>query len=128
MPFVNLSVPDGVNLNNASFLGSPVELDNLGSFDSSGNLVDGSGDPVNHPLTDLPVTGTPGETFYVLTLPFGSFVPDQPPAAITINASLDSASGAMVAVPLDIDATGGFALGCDPLDNADYRSTDRWCN
>jgi hypothetical protein len=36
----------------------------------------------------LPVYGTPGDTFVSLQLPFGSFLPGQPPATITINAHL----------------------------------------
>ena len=116
-PFIDLSVPDGINLNSATFLNSPITLTNVGEFNASGDLVDAMGSPVTHPMTGLPVTGTPGETFYVLEVPFGSFVPDQPIADITISAELDSADGAVVGSPLDIDATGGFALGADPLDN-----------
>ena len=116
-PYIDLSVPGGVDLSSASFLGSNVTLNNVGSFDAAGNLVDSAGNPLLHPITGLAVTGTPGETLYVLEVPFGSFVPDQPVAEFTIQASLDSASGAVVGSPLDIDATAGFALGSDPLDN-----------
>jgi fimbrial isopeptide formation D2 family protein/uncharacterized repeat protein (TIGR01451 family) len=116
-PFIDLSVPDGVDINGVTFLGSPVTLINAGMFNGSGNLVDGGGNAVTHPITGLPVTGTPGETLYVIEVPFGSFVPDQPNAEFTVDATLDSSDGAVVGSPLDIDATGGFALGCDPLDN-----------
>ena len=90
----------------------------VGEFDASGNLVDGAGNPVDHPLTGLAITGgNPGDQYFTVELPFGSFVPDQPIADIVIEASLNSSTGAEVGVPLDITATGGFALGCDPLDN-----------
>ena len=118
-PFIDLSAPPGIDITAASFLGSPVTLFNVGTFDASGNLVDGAGNPVTHPLTDLPVTGTAGETFYVAELPFGSFAPGQEPATITFDATAESANGAMVGVPLDLDATPGFAFGCDALDNSD---------
>jgi fimbrial isopeptide formation D2 family protein/uncharacterized repeat protein (TIGR01451 family) len=118
VPYVDLSVPDGIDLNSANYLGSPVSLTPAGEFDAGGNLVDSGGAPILHPLTGLAVTGTPGETLFIVELPFGSFVPDQPPAEITIVASTDATDGAVVGTPIDIDATGGFALGCDPLDNA----------
>ena len=117
-PFIDLSAPPGFDITGASFLGASVTLFNAGTFDASGNLVDASGNPATHPLTDLPVTGTPGETLYVAELPFGSFAPGQEPATITFDAVPNSSNGAMVGVPLDLDATGGFAFGCDAQDNA----------
>ncbi len=117
-PFIDLSVPDGIDINGATYLGAAVNMINAGMFDGTGTLVDGGGSPANHPLTGLPVTGgNPGETLYVFELPFGSFVPAQTPATITIDAATDKADGAVVGVPLTMTATGGFALGCDPLDN-----------
>jgi uncharacterized repeat protein (TIGR01451 family)/fimbrial isopeptide formation D2 family protein len=116
-PFVDLSVEPGVDVGSANYLGSPVTMFQVGEFDGSGNLVDGLGGPVTHPLTGLAVTGTPGEVFYVVELPFGSFVPGQPSATVTFDATTDGSAGAVVGTPIDIDVTGGFALGCDPLDN-----------
>ncbi len=120
-PYVDLSVPDGINVDpaTANFLGAPVDMTLAGEFDASGNLVDiVTGNPVNHPLLGTPVSGgTPGETLYVVELPFGSFVPDQPIAQIDVLATLDKSEGAVVGTPLTMSATGGFALGSDPLDN-----------
>lgn len=116
-PFIDLSVPPGLDLNSASYLGSPVTMALAGTFDASGDLVDALNQPVLHPLTNLAVTGTPGEDLYVVQLPFGSFVPDQPIADIVISATTNSTDGAIVGTQLDIDATAGFAFGCDPLDN-----------
>ena len=115
-PYVDLAVPSGMVMNSAAFLGSPVILTLLGTFDAGGDLRS-MGTLVNHPLTNQPVMGTPGDDFYVLELPFGSFVADQPVAEVVINATLDGSAGAVVGTPLDISATGGFALGCDPLAN-----------
>jgi fimbrial isopeptide formation D2 family protein/uncharacterized repeat protein (TIGR01451 family) len=116
-PYVDLSVPDGIDLTGASYLGSPVNLVEVGVFDAGGNLVDAGGSAVLHPMTGLAVTGTPGELLYVLEMPFGSFVPDQPNATIDIDAVLNTADGAMVGTAMDISATAGFALGCTPLDD-----------
>ncbi len=91
---------------------------NAGVFDVNGDLVDAMGSPVTHPLTGLFVTGgITGETLYVIELPFGSFVPAQTPAVVTIAAATNKATGAVVGTPLTVTATGGFALGCDALDN-----------
>ena len=87
-PYVDLSVPDGINVDpgTANFLGAPVNMMLAGEFDATGNLVDiVTGNPVDHPLLGSPVSGgTPGETLYVVELPFGSFVPDQPLSLIHI--------------------------------------------
>ena len=83
----------------------------VGEFDAGGNLLDGGGQPTDHPLTRLPVTGTPGEQFFVAELPFGSFVPAQTPATITIDAATDRTDGAVVGTPLTISANGGLCVG-----------------
>ncbi len=118
-PFVDLSVPDGFVPAAASFLGSTIPMSFAGVFDGGGNLVDAmTMNPVDHPVLGTPVTGgTTGETLYVVELPFGSFTPGQPAATVDIVAALDRSAGAVVGTPLAVDATGGFALGCDPLDN-----------
>lgn len=51
----------------------------------------------------------------VLTLPFGSFTPDQPAADITVTASVSNLAD--VGTPLTISALGGFRFGQDALDN-----------
>ena len=118
-PFIDLHVPDAIDLTAATYLGSPVNMTLAGMFDGGGNLVDiNTLAPVNHPLMGTPVTGgTPGDLLYVVELPFGSFVPDQPVASVSVQATLNKADGAVVGVPLTVNALGGFALGCDPLDN-----------
>ncbi|MFN2275277.1 MAG: hypothetical protein ACK2TX_10565, partial [Anaerolineales bacterium] len=84
-------------------------------FDGSGNAThplmrDASGSYIN-------VSGTPGDTLVVLRLPFGSFTPDQPPAAVSVSVNLDEFAD--LGTPLSIQARGGFEFGADPLDN--------WC-
>ena len=85
------------------------------TFNSSGEVVhpyyrDTTGDYVT-------VTGTTGDTFVSCLLPFGSFVPTQPEAAITFQASLSEYADA--GVPLPLRARGGFRFGENPLDD--------WC-
>ncbi len=119
VPYVDLILPstgadgnDGVTFDSASFLGSPIATTVL-TFDGSGEAVhpfavDSLGDPIV-------VTGTPGDSLVVLELPYGSFSPGNP--AIDIDLVLDFSQLADLDQPLDITAIGGFALGCDPLDN-----------
>lgn len=120
-PFIDVILPttgtdgdDGVTFDNATFLGttlSPIEI----VFDASGTTehpvaVDTNGDPVI-------ITGNPGDTLLVFSAPFGSFTPNQTP--IEIELTLDFSPLADLSEPLTIEAVGGFALGCDPLDNPD---------
>ena len=83
-----------------------------------------AGSTVTHPLTGQNITcpAQPPALYspfvwqlVVITLPFGSFVPSQPPATVTVNASLSNYADLGVALP--IQAQGGFMFGQDPLDN-----------
>ena len=85
------------------------------TFDSSGQIThpyyrDSTGDYVT-------VLGPAGDTFVSCLLPFGSFVPDQPEAAVTFQASLSEYADA--GVPLPLRVRGGFRFGENPLDD--------WC-
>jgi len=85
------------------------------TFDSAGQIThpyyrNSSGDYVT-------VLGPTGDTFVSCLLPFGSFVPDQPEAAVTFQASLSEYADA--GVPLPLRVRGGFRFGENPLDD--------WC-
>jgi fimbrial isopeptide formation D2 family protein/uncharacterized repeat protein (TIGR01451 family) len=128
-PYINLILPtngadgagttnvgpllnDGVVFQGASFLGAPLEQWVI-EFPASGTVVHPfSKDAAGNPLT---VTGTPGETLVVLRLPFGSFTPDQ--TAADVQVKLQVSSSADLGVPLNVQASGGFAYGLDPLLN-----------
>ena len=108
---------DGITFNTAAYLGEPV---------ASVLLDCPAGGTATHPLTGLAVTcpATPANytgaapyvwQLVVLELPFGSFVPDQPPAAILVSASMSD--WADVGKSLPIEAAAGFRYGADPLDN-----------
>ncbi len=133
-PFIDLIIPsrgvdgdpgigeplDGIDFVSASFAGFPIDFFTLTFPDADGAgagitgcvehplAVDTSGDP-------LEVCGLAGDTLVVARLPFGSFVTDQPPARITIDAQVSNLAdvGASVA----ITARGGFQFGADELDN-----------
>lgn len=119
VPYIDLILPstgadgdDGVTFDSASFLGTDLTVTEL-TFDAAGNAthpfaVDGLGDPIV-------VTGTPGDSLVVLELPYGSFSPSNP--AIDVEVLLDFSPLGDLDELLDITAIGGFALGCDPLDN-----------
>ena len=109
--------PDGISYDagqGGTYMGSPLDCQEA-AFDALGEVQhpfyrDADGDYVT-------VTGTPGDIFVSCKLPFGSFVTDQPPAAVTFQAAVSSLAD--VGTPLPIRARGGFLYGGDPLDN--------WC-
>ncbi len=120
-PYVELIIPtsgadgegDGPTFDSASFLG--------GSIESTVLTFNGDGE-VEHPfLTNLDETpfivtgGTPGDTLVVFELPYGSFSPGNP--AVEIDVVLDFSDQADLGAMPEFEVLGGFALGCDPLDN-----------
>jgi fimbrial isopeptide formation D2 family protein/uncharacterized repeat protein (TIGR01451 family) len=107
-----LTANDGVIFQGASYLGAALEQWII-EFPASGIVTHPfSKDAAGHPLS---VTGTPGETLVVLRLPFGSFTPDQ--TAADVELKLQVSSSADLGAPLNLQASGGFAYGLDPLVN-----------
>jgi len=83
---------DGISFISATYLGSSVTSTVL-TFPGSG----AANTCVNHPYAVAPTTGAAlqvcgrsGDVLVVLQLPFGSFVPGQPPVTIDITASLSN--------------------------------------
>jgi fimbrial isopeptide formation D2 family protein/uncharacterized repeat protein (TIGR01451 family) len=128
-PYVNLIVPtngkdgagfgsagattnDGLAYLGASYLGVPLQQWVL-EFPAGGQVTH----PYATTATGAPllVSGTPGDTLVVLRLPFGSFTPGQTPSDIQV--SLRVSPLADLAQPLNLQASGGFAYGRDPLVN-----------
>ena len=106
---------DGISFNSASFLGQPV---------SSQVISCPAGSSIIHPLTNESVTcpAQPAGLYdpfewelVVMTLPFGSYVSDQPDAVIQVNVNLSNYADLGVALP--IRAQSGFMFGADPLNN-----------
>lgn len=121
-PFVNLLLPtsggdgdgDGVAFDSATFLGQTIAVTQF-TFDATGQIehpvaVDVNGDP-------LIINGAEGDTLLVFELPFGSFSPEQVP--VEIDLTLDYSDFANLEEVQQLQVTGGFALGGDPLDNPD---------
>ncbi len=109
--------PDGLNTTGpATYLGTPITTIEL-TFPNGGG---GTGS-VNHPFfkdsagNPLVVTGNTGDKLVVMQLPFGSFTPDQPAAAV--NLPLTMSNLADLNAPLTIRTRSGFQYGTDPLDN-----------
>ncbi len=108
----NSPVNDGVTLLGATFLGRPLVQTQV-VFDGAGNAT--------HPFAKdsggnaIIVTGNPGDTLLVLTLPFGSFTTEQTPADVVLRLGVSNLAD--VGVPLPITATGGFAFGADEFNN-----------
>ncbi|RME61511.1 MAG: isopeptide-forming domain-containing fimbrial protein, partial [Caldilineae bacterium] len=111
---------DGIDFLSATYLGSPVTSTQL-TFPDADGTGPGTTGCVTHPYavdntgTPLQVCGTAGDKLVVLQLPFGSFTNDQPPAAITVNASLSNLAD--LSTPLTLAARAGFQYGADALDN-----------
>src|SRR5574341_1792028 len=87
---------DGIDFVGATFLGAPVTaVQQTFGAANTGGCTGGLG-PVSHPYaidntnTPLLVCGTPGNKLVTPQLPFGSFTPDQPPAVVTVNATLSN--------------------------------------
>ena len=132
-PFIDVIVPsqgadgatganDGITVTGATYLGQPA-ITTILTFPDDDGAGPGTTGCVDHPLAvdnnhqPLRVCGTAEDTLLVIQLPFGSFAPDQPPATVTVNATMSG--DADLGVPLNIRARGGFVYGTDPLDN--------WC-
>jgi fimbrial isopeptide formation D2 family protein/uncharacterized repeat protein (TIGR01451 family) len=108
----NAPVNDGLAYLGATYLGVPLQQWVL-EFPTSGQVTHPfSTDAAGNALT---VTGTPGTTLVVLRLPFGSFTPGQTAADVQVR--LDVSDFADLGTPLNIQASGGFAYGRDPLLN-----------
>lgn len=126
-PYIDLFLPlsgvdgttggsnDGISFNNATYLGAPLTTNVLNCP---------AGTSVSHPLTGLTVAcpAQPAGLFspfvwqmVVITMPFGSFVPSQPDATVTISAQLSNLAD--LGTPLPIQVRSGFMFGQDPLDN-----------
>jgi LPXTG-site transpeptidase (sortase) family protein len=110
---------DGISANpgpnyTATYLSNNLTVTTLTFPDDGG----GTG-CVDHPLAldnagfFQQVCGTAGDQLVVITLPFGSFAPDQPTATVTIPAQLSDLADAGTA--LNIRARGGFQFGRTPL-------------
>ncbi len=112
-PYIDLYMPssgddgdgDGVTYvpDSATYLGSPLEV-TVQTFDSNGEII--------HPYdfngtTGAPtiITGTPGDTYVTIEMPFGSFTPDQPPAEVQVTAHIDEFR--------QVDSSGGAAEDFD---------------
>ncbi len=111
--------PDGVDVRgDATYLGTTVTTI-VQTFPDDGG---GTG-CVDHPLAvdasknPLRVCGTAGDKLVTVQLPFGSFVPDQPPATVELPVSISPKAD--LGHGLDVTARAGFMFGADPADNPD---------
>ena len=122
-PYVELIVPssgadgegDGPSFDSATFLGEPIDTTVL-TFDADGE--------VEHPFLLNPdgspfiVTGgEEGDTLVVFELPYGSFSPGNPP--VDIDVVIDFSDQADLGALPEFQATSGFALGANALDDPD---------
>jgi LPXTG-site transpeptidase (sortase) family protein len=112
------AIDDGIDFVSANYLGGSVTTT---SFTFPGPGPTGC---VNHPYAVAPITGAPlqvcgktGDKLVVIQLPFGSFTPNQTPATVTVNATLNSFAD--LNAGLAVRARGGYQYGATPLSD--------WC-
>ncbi len=123
-PYLNVFVEPGVNVNSASLFGSTLATQSY-TWDavSSSWLDSASNSLTEHPLDpaiSLPAApAVNGSEWILVDLPYGSYVPSQPPAEILFDATLDPSQGAALGQPIGITAQMGFELGEDPYNNPD---------
>jgi len=121
-PYVNVFIDPGVQVNSATLMGGSVPVSTFTWDAASGAWLDASNNPLtDHPLDPAlslpPAPGIDGTTWLLVDLPFGSYVPDQPPAKIVFDATLDPSQGAVLGQPINISAQTGFLFGEDPFNN-----------
>ena len=110
-----VGLDDGIDFVSATYLGAPVMTTQL-TFPGPGPTG-----CVSHPYAvdntgaAVQVCGTSGDKLVVLQLPYGSFTPGQPPAELTINATMSNLAD--LGTALTIQGRGGFQYGADPLAN-----------
>ena len=116
-PFIDVIMPASGNApplpnNGVSF--KPSSATYLGAAVPTTVLTFGPSGQVNHPFAKTPagtpvvITGDPGDQLVVFQLPFGSYGPAQPPAAVSFTGIISS--GAQPASVYNVTATGGFAV------------------
>ncbi len=125
-PYIDLVLPttgtdgyDGISFGSATFLGAPLVSTvitlNTATTQYHPYAKDNLGNPMVIDFASFPGART-GDQFVVIQLPFGSFTPTQPPAVVTVNATMDNRAD--VNVGMKAYARAGFQFGNDPLDNA----------
>ena len=121
-PYLSVFIAPGFEANDVTLLGASLPYVEYTWDAAGGNWLTSAGDPLTeHPLNSalaLPSSALQdGTQWFLVDLPFGSFVTTQPPAEVTFSGDLDPASGAVLGEPIDIQAQSGFALGEDPVNN-----------
>ena len=119
-PAYEVIVPNGINLNSASYESLNVKIDNFGTCaPTSPDLP-----PCNiyNTNTDVNRSVDLNETFYQLSLPLGSFVTDMGEQCITLNYTLDSSTNPNVVLGqgMDITIQPLFALGATAVDDGTH--------
>ena len=107
-------IDDGLTFKTAQYLGVDVVQQEY-TFDENGEAEVTIGNQVE--TITAPPGFEPGDTVVYMELPFGSFVPDQPPADITVT--VDVSDLADNNTPLNVLSQTGYKFGEDPLDNPD---------
>ncbi|XEY22300.1 isopeptide-forming domain-containing fimbrial protein, partial [Candidatus Uabimicrobium helgolandensis] len=115
-PFIDLTVPQGVDIDSIQFAGTELTKSEIEFEDADGDGVF----TANHPITGEPLTQDTQDgtialaTVFAVEIPFGSFTTEQT-VNLDITGTLNNES--LLGVPIDIKAQGLFAFGNDALNN-----------
>jgi|GEM_PF-6508162 len=115
-PFGDFVAGDELDINGIDYLGAPVSFTEVGTWDGT-QWVDSNNDPITtHPFDNIaagplvvPTGVEPGDTWFAIELPFGSFTEAQPPVELNVDASFNS--NAVVGDPINLEWTPGYLLG-----------------
>lgn len=126
-PYIDLFLPktgadggssppdDGISFASATYLGAPVQATVL-TLTAAGVPHPFARDTNGNPVVITPPPGfQAGDQLVVLTVPFGSFTPTQPPANLTVTVAVSDLAD--VGTPLPLRAQAAFRFGNDALDN-----------
>jgi uncharacterized repeat protein (TIGR01451 family)/fimbrial isopeptide formation D2 family protein len=125
---------DGITFVGASYLGATIPADQIykTTFPDDDGAGPGTTGCVDHPVavqpaSNLPLPANPelprpyeicgkaGDQLVTIILPFGSFVPTQPPADVLITAQLSNLAD--LTTPLGIRGQSGFQFGATPIND-----------
>ena len=106
--------PDGLTFNSASIFGSTLSPETYTFASAPNNCIDHPyAVDINH--APLQVCGREGEQLLVFVLPFGSFSPANPVAALQVN--IEMSQDANFGFLLPVRYRSGFMFGADELNN-----------
>ncbi|MFC4701140.1 tandem-95 repeat protein [Glaciecola siphonariae] len=105
-PYFRVVADDNLTLNSASLFGSALSVTNVGVFPSTSPFE------LEDPFTKTMVTGSPGQSFFLVRKSVGSVVENGPD--LSTNLCVTIASAAVIGEALDVSITPVYRFGDTP--------------